>query len=416
MDVTVTASADDVAGFVGKVQGEALFTNCKNVKVNVTTSGRRCGGFIGWNSSTTTKVTNCEVVSGSSITYAQSSGGASIGGFIGYGDVANAVLVVDGCSADVKIAAGTTGNVGGFMGYAGYASDITIKNCSSSGTVTSTGTCIGGFIGRLEGDQRLVVEKSHSSVTVSGTANSGGFIGYMTPKGTKEVLITKSYATGNLTSGGNYTGGFIGYVNSSNPGMKVEDCYAHGNVLGTAKQRTGGFIACVEQNITVNRCYSMGDLDPLGPMAGGFIGAARNWPSAHADYNYNADLKITVTNSIAWPSKVNTSAKEGQWSSSPMIGVSSFANTYTNLYYNPDVVVADPYFTENWSHADVSPASPMTAEFAGVGQWNASYNCYLASSYCGRPAPAGSTISSVAKTLGWDESVWNLSGSVPTLK
>ena len=414
VDVVVDALADDVAGFVGKVAGTVTITDCINNKVKVTTAGRRCGGFIGWNASTITTITNCSVVKSSEIksTVAQ----ASIGGFIGFGDAASTKLVVDGCSSDVTISAGATGNVGGFIGYVGYASDITIKNSYSAGSVTTTGTRVGGFVGYFEGEQKLLIEKCYSTVTVQGAGSSGGFIGSMAQSGTKESTIRKCYATGNLTAKANYTGGFVGYINSSNPNLKIENCYAHGNISGSGTQRSGGFIACVEKNVTVNCCYSKGNMGPLGPMAGGFIGAARNWPTSHADYDDEADLNITVTNSIAWPSNVTSSANSGQWSSSPMIGVSSLVNTYTNLYYNPDVVVTDPYFTEKWSHPDVSPTAPITAEFGGIGQWNSKYNCYLASSYCGRPAPAGSTISSVAKTLGWSSDIWDFSEDVPTLK
>ena len=38
------------------------------------------------------------------------------------------------------------------------------------------------------------------------------------------------------------------------------------------------------------------------------------------------------------------------------------------------------------------------------------------SPYHGKAAPAGATISSLARTIGWDESVWDLSGDKPMLK
>ena len=36
--------------------------------------------------------------------------------------------------------------------------------------------------------------------------------------------------------------------------------------------------------------------------------------------------------------------------------------------------------------------------------------------YHGKAAAAGATVSSVAKTLGWSETVWDLSGTLPVLK
>ena len=36
--------------------------------------------------------------------------------------------------------------------------------------------------------------------------------------------------------------------------------------------------------------------------------------------------------------------------------------------------------------------------------------------YHGKAAAADATVSSVAKELGWDETIWDLSGAFPTLK
>ena len=36
--------------------------------------------------------------------------------------------------------------------------------------------------------------------------------------------------------------------------------------------------------------------------------------------------------------------------------------------------------------------------------------------YHGKEAPAGATVSSLAKQLKWDETVWDLSGDLPALK
>ena len=43
-------------------------------------------------------------------------------------------------------------------------------------------------------------------------------------------------------------------------------------------------------------------------------------------------------------------------------------------------------------------------------------NAFAQHPYHGKAAAAGSTISSLAKTLGWDETIWDLSRDVPVLK
>jgi hypothetical protein len=49
----------------------------------------------------------------------------------------------------------------------------------------------------------------------------------------------------------------------------------------------------------------------------------------------------------------------------------------------------------------------MKPFFTGSAKWFSPYH--------GKAAPAGSTVSSVARTLGWSETVWDLSGAVPVL-
>ena len=59
-----------------------------------------------------------------------------------------------------------------------------------------------------------------------------------------------------------------------------------------------------------------------------------------------------------------------------------------------------------FDHEDSSPSSPLTQP-AGSAKWFSPYH--------GKAAPAGSTTSSAAKSLGWPETVWNLSGEIPVL-
>ena len=68
---------------------------------------------------------------------------------------------------------------------------------------------------------------------------------------------------------------------------------------------------------------------------------------------------------------------------------------------------SDSSLNELFDHADSSPSSPL-AQPAGSAKWFSPYH--------GKAAPAGSTVSSVARTLGWSETVWDLSGAVPVLK
>jgi hypothetical protein len=61
-------------------------------------------------------------------------------------------------------------------------------------------------------------------------------------------------------------------------------------------------------------------------------------------------------------------------------------------------------------HEDVENGRPPLPTYEGT---TADKNQYA---YHGKAAAADATISSVAKSLGWDETVWDLSGAVPVLK
>jgi hypothetical protein len=56
---------------------------------------------------------------------------------------------------------------------------------------------------------------------------------------------------------------------------------------------------------------------------------------------------------------------------------------------------------------NVEGAAPASPEYSSETTQRA---------YHGKAAAADATASSVAKTLGWDEAIWDLSGAVPALK
>ncbi len=118
-------------------------------------------------------------------------------------------------------------------GLAGYSYGSTITNCLTKGTVTGTGTNIGGFIGKnYDGG---VISYSGSTANVTGKENVGGFIGYNQTSG-RISTISNCYAQGDVMGSGNYTGGFVGesYGDQSyNRQMYypfVKNCYASGIV------------------------------------------------------------------------------------------------------------------------------------------------------------------------------------------
>ena len=59
-------------------------------------------------------------------------------------------------------------------------------------------------------------------------------------------------------------------------------------------------------------------------------------------------------------------------------------------------------------HEDVINGRPAFPEYAPSDNTQNAYH--------GKAAAADATLSSVAKSIGWDENIWDLSGAVPVLK
>jgi YDG domain/MBG domain (YGX type)/Secretion system C-terminal sorting domain/The GLUG motif len=146
---------------------------------------------------------------------------------------------ISGVSAKVeKLGVENVNIIGGYYtgGLAGYINPGTIKDCFTSGSVSSN---------------------LHSC---------GGLIGYNEPSST----VTSCYSTANV-SAFDYGGGFIGYNQSST----INNCFSRGDVTrpsGTGSN-FGGFGGCsISSSIT--NCYSTGKVIYIGvsnPTSQGFI-------------------------------------------------------------------------------------------------------------------------------------------------
>lgn len=170
-------------------------------------------------------------------------------------------------------------------------SNVSITNCHSNATVTSTNTTFngpadaGGLVGIIAGGSPTIANCSSSgTVTGQGLRNVGGLIGYL-DGGT----VRKSFSTANVinTVGtqGN-TGGFIGGINSNGNNTLIEDCFAAGNVSGGSNdyitewtRGIGAFIGTSRREYsgyskTITNCFALGVVTQIGASSdiGGLIG------------------------------------------------------------------------------------------------------------------------------------------------
>ncbi len=159
---------------------------------------------------------------------------------------------------DVSIVGGNL--VGGLVGFSYFAS---ISNCRSTGSVSGTGSDVGGLVGHNYGN----ISNSYTAGSVSGDSFVGGLVGSNDYSGT----ITKCYSTGSI-SGDSYIGGLVAW----NYGI-IRECYASRSVI--SKDYVGGLVGMNDAGL-ISNCYSTGSVSG-DSYVGGLVGFS--WYSIVSD-------------------------------------------------------------------------------------------------------------------------------------
>ena len=400
-DKPVITVGNSSAGLLGAQCGTAeVPTEVKNITVknliinmNGTTEG--IGGLAGRSIATSFS----DITLSADITDADNDGKApnSVGGIVGVASD------VPSSFKNVHTSGSITGarRTSGLVAYIVKGNDkVTIERSSSAMNINAFGQDVGGLIGLADGEY-VTVSDSHSSGEVVNNGHyAGGLIGGLAGYST----ISRCYVTGNvLAKGGNHIGGLIGNATRTDGGTTIEDCYVTGNVTLTAASGriAGGLVGGIENkpDVTVRRCYASGDVSSQSSVVGGLVGFAKS--SKLTD-----DNNFKMEHCIAWNKALTNKTTGNTWSSGGIIAVSNIVNTLTGNYRRPDMVLNDNTGKTLFDCADASPSAPLP--------YVDSKSYYYP--YHGIAAPAGSTISSVAKSIGWPEDVWDLSGDEPKLK
>lgn len=155
-------------------------------------------------------------------------------------------ITIQGTSIGSGVVAGVIGNVGsastfddiqadvavtgtGFAGFGGlfaYATGATITNSSSTGSITGGSYRAGGLVGSA--DQNTTISRSYATGNVSSTGEIGGLVGAL--YGT----ISDSYSRGSVTSGSTSKGSFVGFMNQST--SSITNSYSTGAVVNSGGQ------------------------------------------------------------------------------------------------------------------------------------------------------------------------------------
>ena len=336
------------------------------------------------------------------------SGCGILGGYVG---TTGLPAVVE----NVKITNSTVINSGDRAGgICGTAKEATFRNVSFHGTVTSTyadqakSSC---FAGQVE--TSAVFENCHATADFSSKGQYvGGLIGYLHENATEGVTMTgcsyngkivaqgayvgglvgvtkakftlsQTYSAGEVNAVGNYVGGLIGA--SMNDGVTITNCYSTANVTAFGQQ-AGGLVGTTTNKIVISDCFAAGDVYSATSGAAGIVGRVQKSSS--------------ITNCIAWNKNVASSRSANNvYASGAILGCAQEKGTYKGCIRRADMVYVDDFLTLV-DHEDCENACPPLPSYATATHQQA---------YHGKAAAAGVSLASVAKSLGWDESVWDFS-------
>jgi len=270
----INNNSDD-QGFISALGEGGTVKNLTFADVHMTAG--QYSGIVAGNSKGT--VENCHVTSGVN-SYIH--GSQCVGGIVGYN-----VGSVTGCTNSGTVS-GSGSYVGGIVGQGSV--DAVITNCTNSGTVSGEDQYVGGIVGEnlgsvtnctntaaVSGDVRVggvaglqavaPITNCTNSGTVSGTDYYvGGIAGSISHRAT----AIGCYNTADVT-GGSYVGGIAGYM-SSDFGATITNCYNTAAITG--EKRVGGIAGFHGTDRTVTNCYSTGTITATGTDAeyGGVVG------------------------------------------------------------------------------------------------------------------------------------------------
>ena len=214
-------------------------------------------------------ITNCSNTG--SVSCAQEVGGVA-------GRAAYNRTIISGCSNAGAVSG--VSYVGGIAGSAGSpnldGTNSTIENCSNTGTISATGSVIGGIAG---------VSGPISNCSNTGAVSSSGLAGGIA--GDACNSITGCSNTGPI-SGSGFLGGIAGQTNVN--AAIISNCYNTASVSGgtplvsgAADICCGGIVAAAQGS--VKNCYNTGGVNNIGGYAGGIVGSIAKSTTVSNCYN-----------------------------------------------------------------------------------------------------------------------------------
>ena len=340
-------------------------------------------------------------------------------------------LTIDGATLNSAV------EQGGVL--ANTAEGATIKNVTVKNASIENVGHAGGLISRITNCQ---VEDVNVQCDVKAVDRVGGMFGH-----TIGSTLVNCVASGNVTAESYYSGGLIGMMHSSS----LKGCGATGNVTHTTNtySRIGGLVGQLISTGSVENCYATGTVYAGGYFGGGLIGVVEAVDNVDGvSTNQTVTIKqsystgsVTLirdakdagagglvgrleTGKLVVTDCYSSSAIEADRYSGGFIGdMNKGELVITNGFCNGDLSKLGP--DANGNHSDavaigcVRTPAESTIKCAGFVAWDTlgrdfCYQNFIPSA--GNYHGAQGTISAQAAAFGWDSSIWDLSGDVPTLK
>ena len=438
-------------GIIGKTNGSDISLKGLHFTGSVTsTTEKYTGGILGWQVNNGVNIENCTV--DATIT----SRAERVGGIVGHFDGGT----ISACTVKGKVEQrADLENTGGIAGIVSQKSII--ENCSVEASVISKGQKIGGILGQAENGVDI------TGCTVSGSVTTGakGYVGGICAQTNNATSTFESCTVSGAISGGWYVGGILGYNNNAdtdvqdckcsstitcnggnNGGivalcaegkvMQIERCEFSGTINGV--DNVGGIIGLMRKNKNsasfVKNCKFSGTINDAGQRVGGIVGELATWGQIYNcistgiitgwqavggicgradgegwEHIYNQANKVEKC--LVWGGRITATRKnEDVGSSAVVVGHTSIRNQLTDCFRSSDVV-----FNGSWNESPYDQENSKNEEGSYlICNQITGTNYYYA--YHGKVLDADVTASAKAIDLGWDTSVWDLSGEVPVLK
>lgn len=178
----------------------------------------------------------------------------------------------------------------------GAGQDITIYNCSSSGTISSQVNSA-GLVGGYGTSTHVNIYNSYNYCNITSGTISGGIVA------TCSGIINNCYNNGTINSTGEFSsGGIIGYGSPT-----ITNCYNLGQVEGKATREslTGGIAGRLEGG-TASKCFNKGTIKTSANVpVGGIVGLGGTITYSHNTGNIFG-LQSAIVGEIIGAGSVNS--------------------------------------------------------------------------------------------------------------